>query len=344
MDTTYLRDILAKLLTTPSITGYTEEAVSLVEGEFKAFGLCTSRTNKGGLIATLPGTNSTQHRTLSAHVDTLGAMVARIKDNGRLQLTNIGGFMWNSVEGEHCQIHTGSGKVYTGTILTTKASTHVYGVDAAKLERKQNTMEVRLDEKVKDKADVEKLGIAVGDFVSFDPRTTITESGFIKSRHLDDKAGVAVLLAAAKHMHDNGIVPTYTTHFFITNFEEIGHGASYGTPPETFEFVAVDMGCIGEGLNGDEFSVSICAKDSSGPYDLALRNKLVKICQDNNIQYKVDVFPYYGSDASAALRAGADIRHGLIGPGVDASHAHERTHMDALVNTLKLVLTYLQTE
>ncbi|NLY53622.1 MAG: M42 family metallopeptidase [Firmicutes bacterium] len=339
----YIIDQLVKLCNTPSPTGDTREIMQYLQEQFENLGLSCRMTNKGALIATLPGKDDERHRVLSGHVDTLGAMVSEIKSNGRLKFTNLGGYMMHSVEGEHVRISTACGRTYTGTVLTTKASTHVYGQEAHKLDRVPANMEIRIDEKVKNKEETKNLGISVGDFIYFDPRTEVTPSGFIKSRHLDDKASVAVMLGVAKYYRDNNLQPAATTHFFITNFEEVGHGASYGTPEKTTEFIAVDMGCVGAGLEGNEFSVSICAKDSGGPYDLGIRRRLVRLAEENNIPYAVDIFPFYGSDAGPALRAGNDIRTGLIGPGVDASHAHERTHQEALLATGRLLIAYLDT-
>ncbi|NLW22623.1 MAG: M42 family metallopeptidase, partial [Tissierellia bacterium] len=279
--------------------------------------------------------------TLSAHVDTLGGMVKEIKSNGRLKFTQIGGYVWSTVEGEYVQVENSQGKLYSGTVLITKASSHVHGEETKTTERNMDNMEIRLDEKVSSKEDVEKLGINVGDFVFFDPRVTITPSGFIKSRHLDDKAGVACLLGMAKYLVDNNITPKYTTNLFISNYEEVGHGASAAIPEKTFEFIAIDMAAPGLGQTSDEFSVTICAKDSSGPYDLELRQRLVKLAEENGLNYKIDIYPYYGSDGSAALRAGYDFKVGLIGPGVDASHSYERTHREAIENTIKLGILYL---
>lgn len=337
----YIVDSVINLARIPSPSGMTEEAINYVKKEFESLGIEAKLTNKGALIASIPGANKDEAKTLSAHVDTLGAMVKEIKGNGRIKLTNVGGFMWNSVEGECCYIHTSGGKTYSGTILTIKPSTHVYD-DASKIDRKADTMEVRLDEVVKSSSDVLDLGISVGDFVSFDPRTTVTPSGFIKSRHLDDKASVGILLGVAKYIVESKIVPVNTIHFFISNYEEVGHGASGSIPKDTKEFVAVDMGAIGDGQSSDEYSVCICAKDSSGPYNLQLKNKLVALCKEKMINYKVDIYPYYGSDASAALRAGWDIVTGLVGPGIDASHSYERVHRDALENTAKLLVEYVK--
>lgn len=302
--------------------------------------LLTKKNRKRGPIATLPGKDTERQRMISAHVDTLGAMVKEIKSNGRLRLALIGGSQWAHLEGEYCQVFTANGDTYTGTILMHQTSVHVYR-DAGKAERNQENMEVRLDAKVKNAEDVQRLGIQVGDFVAFDPRTEILPSGFIKSRHLDDKAGAGVLLYLLREIQENQLQLPYTTHFLFSNYEETGHGGSASVPPEVVEYLVVDMGAIGDGQSGDEFSVSICALDSSGPYDYRLRRHLVNIAQEQLISYKVDVFPYYASDASAALTAGHDLVHGLIGPGVDASHAFERTHVEAVINTAKLAYYYL---
>ena len=340
----YMVETFCALANTPSPSGNTEKVMGWVQEELEKLGVNYIRTNKGTILATIPGINQEKHRLLTAHVDTLGAMVKEIKANGRLKLALIGGFGWNSIEGEYCQIEIGNGRIYTGTILTTKASVHVYGREAEKMERNENVMEVRLDEKVTSKAETLALGIQVGDFVSFDPRVTVTESGFIKSRHLDDKASVAILLGIIKQIDESNIKLPYTTHFLISNNEEIGYGGNSSVPAETVEYVAVDMGAIGDGQTTDEYCVSICAKDSSGPYHYGLRKHFVDLAEANGLNYQVDIYPFYVSDASAALRAGYDVAHGLIGPGIDASHSHERTHKDAFENTAKLVFAYLQSK
>lgn len=338
----YMVETFVTLANIPSPTGNTYRVMKWVEEELQRLDISYTVTNKGAVLATIPGKNDERHRLLTAHVDTLGAMVKEIKSNGRLKLALIGGFRWNAIEGEYCQIETAAGRIVTGTILTTKASVHVYGADTSKMERTEDVMEVRLDEKVKTKEDVLALGIAVGDFVSFDPRATVTDSGFIKSRHLDDKASVAILLGVLKQLKETGEELPYTTHILVSNNEEIGYGGNSNIPEKTVEYLAVDMGAIGQGQTTDEYCVSICAKDSSGPYHYGMRKHLVKLAEENGIYYQVDIYPYYGSDASAALRAGHDIIHGLIGPGVDASHSHERSHREAFENTARLVEAYLR--
>ncbi|MCY6957023.1 M42 family metallopeptidase [Clostridium brassicae] len=338
-----LKYYISNLLSIASPSGFTDKIMSHIKQELDTLNIPYTLTNKGVIIVTFKGENDNIERTFSAHIDTLGAMVKEIKSNGALSLDFIGGFMGNSVEGENCIVSTMDDINYTGTIQTIKPSVHINGDEARDLKRIPENMEVILDEKVFTKEDVEDLGINVGDFVSFDPRTIFTEKEFIKSRHLDDKASAAILLYAIEYIHTNKIKLPYTTNFFISNYEEVGHGASSSIPKNTTEFISVDMGAPGPGQNSSEYSVCICAKDSSGPYDYNLRKKFVNLCKSKNIDYKIDTYPHYGSDASAALRAGWDIKTALIGPGVFASHAYERTYMDSMVATLDLVLEYCKT-
>lgn len=335
--------LIANLVSIPSPSGNTNEVITFVEKYLAELQIPMYRNRKGGLIATIEGKNSSKHRMLTAHVDTLGAMVKEVKANGRLKIDLIGGFKYNSIEGEYCQIETSSGKKITGTILMHQTSVHVYK-DAGKAERNQENIEIRLDEKVHNAEDVRALGVEVGDFVAFDPRVEITPSGFIKSRHLDDKASVAILLQLIKQLKTENITLPYTTHFLISNNEEIGYGGNSNITPETVEYLAVDMGAMGDGQSTDEYTVSICVKDASGPYHYELRKNLVRLAVENNIEYKLDIYPFYGSDASAAIRSGHDIVHGLIGPGIDSSHAFERTHESSIANTAKLLYYYLQSD
>ncbi|WP_404456409.1 M42 family metallopeptidase [Virgibacillus necropolis] len=334
------KELVKQLVSIPSPSGNTKKVIQFVEEFLKELKVETTRNRKGGLIATLPGTNNKEHRMLTAHVDTLGAMVKEVKDNGRLRLDLIGGFGYNSVEGEYCEIHTSTGKIYTGTILMHQTSVHVYK-DAGTAKRNQENMEVRIDAQVENDKEIRALGIEVGDFVSFDPRVQITDNGFIKSRHLDDKASVAILLQLIKRLKEENATLPYTTHFLISNNEEIGYGGNSNIPEETIEYLAVDMGAIGDGQSTDEYTVSICVKDSSGPYHYGLRKHLVELAESNNIGYKLDIYPHYGSDASAAIAAGHDIIHGLIGPGIDSSHAFERTHVSSLDYTERLLYHYI---
>ncbi|SDZ61863.1 Putative aminopeptidase FrvX [Evansella caseinilytica] len=335
--------LIEKLVSIPSPSGNTDEVITYVENFLSELDVEMKRNRKGGLIVTIPGKNTNNHRMLTAHVDTLGAIVKEIKSSGRLKLDLIGGFRYNSIEGEYCQVETSTGKRYSGTILLHQTSVHVYK-DAGKVERNQDNMEVRIDEKVHSADEVRALGIEVGDFVSFDPRVQMLPNGYIKSRHLDDKASVGILLQLIRQIATDGTALPNTTHFLISNNEEIGYGGNSNIPPETVEYLAVDMGAMGDGQSTDEYTVSICVKDASGPYHYGLRKKLVGIAKENGIDYKLDIYPYYGSDASAAIRSGHDIIHGLIGPGIDSSHAFERTHVSSIENTTKLLYHYLLSE
>jgi putative aminopeptidase FrvX len=335
--------LIEKLVSIPSPSGNTNGVIKFVENFLTELHVDTKRNRKGGLIATIPGKDISNHRMLTAHVDTLGAMVKEIKPSGRLKLDLIGGFKFNAIEGEYCQIQTATGQTYSGTILMHQTSVHVYK-DAGKAERNQDNMEVRIDEKVHSVDEVRALGIEVGDFVSFDPRVQVLSNGYIKSRHLDDKASVGILLQLIKQIQQDKIELPYTTHFLISNNEEIGYGGNSNITPETVEYLAVDMGAMGDGQTTDEYTVSICAKDASGPYNYTLRKNLVKLAVENKIDYKLDIYPFYASDATAAIRSGHDIVHGLIGPGIDSSHAYERTHISSIDNTTKLLFHYLQSD
>lgn len=333
-------ELLGQLVNIPSPSGYTTTIMKFIADYLHNSGIEYKQTKKGAIIATIEGENPHAHRLLTAHTDTLGAMVKEVKSNGRLKLTMIGGFKWNAVEGEYCTIHTAEGKKIRGTILLHETTVHVYkNVDSIK--RDENHIEVRIDEKCFNADDVRTFGIEVGDFVSFDPRFEVTESGFVKSRHLDDKASTALLLQLVKHIKENAVKLPYTTHFYISNNEEIGYGGNSNVPEQVVEYIAVDMGAIGDGQSSDEYTVSICAKDSSGPYHYELTRHLVDLAKTNSIDYKLDIYPNYSSDASAAIRAGADVKHALFGPGIEASHAYERTHVDSLRATAQLLYTYV---
>lgn len=337
-------DYIVTLTTTPSPTGYTKDIFDYVRKEVETFGYTPILTNKGGLLVTLKGKDDSKHRMVTAHLDTLGAMVRAIKPDGRIKMDLIGGFGYPSIEGENCLIHcAANGKTFTGTILMHQTSVHVYA-DAKTAERNQANMEIRLDEKVRTADETRALGIEVGDFISFDPRTIVTETGFIKSRHLDDKVSAAILLSLLKRYKEEGVELPHTTHVYFSNNEEIGYGANSNIPAETVEYLAVDMGAMGDDQQTDEYTVSICVKDASGPYHYELRQHLVALAKEQNIPYKLDIYLYYGSDASAAIHAGNDIRHALLGAGIESSHSYERTHMDSVVATEKMVDAYLRSE
>jgi putative aminopeptidase FrvX len=334
----YIIKTLESLVNIPSPSGYTKDVMDFVKNEAESFGYSSQFSHKGGLIITVPG-NTDETIGLSAYVDTLGAMIRSIDPEGTVKFTLVGGYTMHSVEGAYCNIHTRDGRTYTGTILIKSPSVHSYD-DAKTIERTDRNMLVRIDEPVKSKEDVTALGINSGDYISFDAKFQYTENGFIKSRHLDDKASVALLLGMLKEMSEEKKVPEKSLKILISNYEEVGFGASW-LPSDIKEFLAVDMGAIGDDLNGTEYTVSICAKDSRGPYDYEMTNQLIALAKENSIDYVVDIFPHYGSDVSAALSGGNDIRGALIGQGVHASHGMERTHKKGMENTLKLLKAYV---
>lgn len=335
---TYILDFAKKILNIPSPSGYTHEVIEVLMQEAKRLGYESSKTKKGNLIIDVLGKEKTI-LGLSAHVDTLGAMVRSISASGEIKFTTIGGPIWPTLDGEYCTIKTRDDLTYTGTFLSTSPSSHVYK-KASTEARNPDQMIVRIDEVIKTKDDVLKLGIRPGDFIFFDPKTIVTPSGYIKSRFLDDKISVAILFGLLKHIKENKLTPKQNIKFIISTYEEVGHGASY--IPDLDELIAVDMGCIGEDLSCTEHDVSICAKDSSGPYDYQIISKLVDISKKEKLNFVTDIYPFYGSDVSAAYRGGKDFRGGLIGPGVHASHGMERTHKDALDSTFKLLLNYIK--
>jgi putative aminopeptidase FrvX len=341
LNETHLIELLIELLNIPSPTGYTDQAISYMEGKLGAFSdLILHRSAKGALIATWEGDSKITPRGLTAHVDTLGAMVKEIKPSGRLKLTQLGGYAWNSIEGEGCTVFTNQGDQIRGSILFEKASSHVYGRKIDSKKRSGKRMEVRLDIKTSSREETLQHGIGVGDFVAFDPRVEVN-SGFIRSRHLDDKACVACLVTAVQALLEAGLQPAQQTILHFSNYEEVGHGAAAGFPDGLKELVAVDMAAVGEGQTSDEFHATLCVKDTHGPYHHGLSQKLRELGDKFKIPYKVDIYPYYGSDGEAYWRAGGDVEVALIGPGVDASHNYERTHQEALVATTRWIMAYL---
>ena len=340
IDWNYIKDFTEEIMEIPTPGGFTHMGIQRCQREFERFGVKYISTKKGAIIGEIEGRSNEKATLISAHIDTLGAMVKSIKDNGRLILTNIGGFSWNCVEGENLDIHTQDGRRYTGSLLPSKASRHTYGEEVTTLLRSQENMEVRIDEFTASKEETAALGIAIGDFVTFDTRTFFTEKGFIKSRYIDDKVCVAQLFAYIKYLRDNDLKPENKVYFYISNYEEIGHGISY-IPPEVEDFIALDVGLVAEDAAGDERRVNIVAKDSRTPYDFELRSKLVNICLEKGINYTLDVHNRYGSDASIAVTQGFDVNFSCIGPSVDASHHYERTHRDGVIETIKLLIEVL---
>jgi len=330
----------AALLAIDSPTGFTDRAAQWVKMAFEILGFSAKITTKGGVLVDLGGEDDCDGLMLAAHVDTLGGMVAEVKGNGRLRLTAIGGMRSENSETENVWVYTRDGKIIEGTLQLCNPSIHVNG-EYGNVKRSFDTLEVVLDEETSSAADTRKLGIEVGDFVCFDPRTRRTKSGYLKSRFLDDKLSVGILLGFAKYLHDNHITPKRRTWVHVTVYEEVGHGGSGSVPAGITEAISVDMGCVGDGLQCTERQVSICAKDSGGPYSYEVVGKLIDAAKKTGADYAVDVYPYYGSDVEATLRSGADIRHGLIGAGVYASHGYERSHIDGVYNTLKVLCGYL---
>lgn len=336
----YAVEKTVELLAIDSPTGYTATAEAYVLQEFAALGYEARRTVKGGILIDLGGKNADDALLLEAHADTLGGMVAEIKGNGRLRIVNVGGLNANNVEAENCRVITKGDGSYEGTCQLCNASLHVNS-DYGTTQRKWDTVEIVLDEVVESAEDVKKLGISVGDFVCFEPRTRVTKTGYIKSRFLDDKLSVGILLGFAKFLKEEHLVPERRVYAYVTVYEEVGHGGAASVPAGVTEAISVDMGCVGDGLQCTERQVSICAKDSGGPYSYDVVCKLIAAAKKEGADYAVDIYPHYGSDVEATLSAGADIRHGLIGAGVYASHGYERSHKDGVCNTLKVLKGYL---
>lgn len=336
---TYMLNQLKVLTGIPSPTGMTHEISNYLMAELTRLGFTPERTPKGTVMCCLGG--SGHPLALSAHVDALGAMVRAVKSNGCLRYTQIGGYSDNAIENETVKIYTRCGKVYTGTVQSTHASVHVWGRTTDE-KRSDESLEIVVDEETWSKADTEALGIRPGDYISLDPRTVVTESGFIKSRHLDDKASSAVLLTLAREVAEGRVVLPRRTYIVFTVYEEVGHGAAPLSKLDLEDMLAVDMGCVGDDLACKENMVSICAKDSAGPYDYDFTSELVALAEEKGLPYAVDIYPSYSSDASAALRAGLDARFALCGQGVYASHGYERTHVKGMLATLSLVTAYVE--
>jgi len=341
IDTNYFTIFLVDLLNIPSPTGFAEHAIEFVEKELSQYKqLELSRTRKGALIAKWAVESDLPPIALTAHVDTLGAVVKEIKPNGRLKLSRIGGIQWNSVETEGVLVYLSNGEKIRGSVLIDTASGHIYGAEGIKTPRDDDHMEVRLDVKTTSEKETRALGINIGDCVAFDPRIEVT-NGFIRSRFLDDKACVANLVTAIKALADSGQSPSRSVYFHVSNYEEVGHGAAAGIPSGVVELVTVDMAVVGKGQESDEFHVTLCTKDGGGPYHFGLNNKLRALAEKHNIPYKTDVYTFYGSDGEAFWRAGGDVALALIGPGIDASHNYERAHMDGLNATTNWIMAYL---
>ena len=341
IDQEYLIDFLVRLLNIHSPTGFAEPAIAFVEKELSPFSqLQLIRTRKGALVAKWEVATDAPSVALTAHVDTLGAVVKEIKPNGRLKLSRVGGVEWPTVETEGVWIFTSNGEKIRGSILVETASGHIFGQDMKNTPRDDDHMEVRLDARTLSREETRALGINIGDCAAFDPRVEVT-NGFVRSRFLDDKACVANILSAIKSMIDAGQSPTRTVYFHISNYEEVGHGASAGIPADVAELLTVDMAVVGKGQESDEFHATLCIKDGGGVYHHGLNNKLRTLAEQHSIPYKTDVYKYYASDGEAFWRAGGDVAVALIGPGIDASHNYERTHTEGLVATTNWIMAYL---
>ena len=331
----FIKEQLYTLTSIPSPSSFTTKVTDYLLSELSSLGYSPERSNKGNVFVTLGGSGSPL--VLAAHVDTLGAMVRSIKENGRLRPTTIGGHQWSTADGENCTIHTRDGRVYTGVVLNKEPSSHVAD---QKTELIEENMEILLDENVASDQDTLALGIQTGDIIAMDPRTVVTESGYIKSRFLDDKLSAAILLGLARAVREDAWKLNRKVSLLFTVYEEVGHGGSV-VPDDTEEMISVDMGCVGSDLGCTERMVSICAKDSGGPYNYDLITALSNLAKEKKLDYAIDIYPHYGSDVETTLRAGYDIRHGLIGPGVYASHNYERSHMDGVHNTFELLKAYI---
>ena len=334
-----IKELCHKLYSIDSPTGFTGRASDYLIRYTRELGYDAYRNRLGNVIVPVPGKDSGHSVALSAHVDTLGLMVRSITKDGQLMFTKIGGPVLPSLDGEYCKIYTRSGKVYTGTILSLSPAVHVFD-DANTRPRDEKNMAVRLDEEVHSKEDALALGIQTGDYICYDPKTIFTDSGFLKSRFIDDKACAALELALLTMMKDQNLIPAYTTYICFTTHEEIGYGGAT-LPDNLDELLVVDMGCIGDDLNCTEQQVSICAKDNLGPYDYGMTSRLINLSTEYGIDYAVDIYPHYGSDAGPMWRSGKDTKAALIGPGVHASHGMERTHLSGMMATLKLMSAYL---
>jgi len=334
-------DFMVGLLNTPSPTGDTDRAMTYIQEAFADLPIQLKKAPKGFLAGTWNGEKNDAPRGITAHADTLGAMVREIKKNGRLRMTQLGGWLWTSVEGEGVTIFASNGEVYRGAIMPVAASIHAHTRAVHEKKRDDETMEVRIDARTTSAKETQALGIRVGDVIAFDPRVEVNANGFIRSRHLDDKVSIACIYGAVSALAEAGLTPKQTTTIHISNYEEVGHGGAAGFPPDMVELLTIDMAVVDEKQESDEFSVTICAKDSAGPYHMGFRRQLEALAAANNLDYCTDIYPYYGSDGQAHWRAGGNVRVGLIGPGVAASHHYERTHRDAIENATKLIAAYL---
>ncbi|KJK19577.1 osmoprotectant NAGGN system M42 family peptidase [Pseudomonas sp. NPDC087612] len=339
-DLTYLQKVLLEMLAIPSPTGFTDTIVRYVAERLEELGIPFELTRRGTIRATLKGRKSSPDRAVSAHLDTIGASVRAIQDNGRLSLAAVGCWSSRFAEGSRVSVFTDSG-VLRGSVLPLMASGHAFNTAIDQMPVSWEHIELRLDAYCTTRADCESLGIGIGDFVAFDPLPEFTESGHISARHLDDKAGVAALLASLKAIVESGAQPLIDCHPLFTITEETGSGAAAALPWDVSEFVGIDIAPVAPGQHSSEHAVSVAMQDSAGPYDYHLTRHLLKLAREHELPARRDVFRYYFSDAHSAITAGHDIRTALLAFGCDATHGYERTHIDSLAALSRLLTAYL---
>jgi len=340
IDTEYLIATLRQLLDIPSPSGFTDNIVHHTCEMLTDMGIEHELTRRGAIRATLPGVEGSPDRAVVSHLDTLGAMVKNLKPNGRLEVAPIGTWSSRFAEGARVTVFSDKRPV-RGTILPLKASGHTFNKEIDTQPVEWRNLEIRVDEKTTDRQSLVDLGLEVGDFVAVDPQPEITDSGFVVSRHLDNKAGVAAMLAAAKAVVESGRRLPVECHLIFTIAEEVGVGASGTLHGDIAEMISVDNGTFAPGQNTSEFGVTIAAMDSSGPFDYHLVKFLTEMCRREEIPYARDVFNYYRSDAASALEAGNDVRTCLVCFGLDASHGYERVHSDSLTSLARLLSLYM---
>jgi peptidase M42 family hydrolase len=339
-DLAYLQKVLLEMLAIPSPTGFTDTIVRYVAERLEEIGIPFEMTRRGTIRGTLKGRRYSPDRAVSAHLDTIGAIVRTLQDNGRLGLAPIGSWSSRFAEGSRVSVFTETG-VIRGSVLPLLASGHAFNTEVDQLPISWDHIELRLDAYSATRADCESLGLAVGDFVAFDPLPEFTESGHISARHLDDKAGAAALLTALKAIVDSGIEPAIDCHPLFTITEEVGSGAAAVLPWDVSEFVGIDIAPVAPGQQSSEHTVSVAMQDSGGPYDYHLSRHLLRLASENEIPVRRDLFRYYHSDTQSAITAGHDIRTALLAFGCDATHGYERTHIDSLAALTRLLGAYL---
>lgn len=337
----YVVDTLLQLLRIPSPSGYTDRIVHFLCEQLAQLGVDFELTRRGAIRATLKGKRDNPARAIVVHLDTLGAMVKALKPNGRVAIVPVGHWNARFAEGARVTLFADLG-TYRGTLLPLKASGHTFAAEVDQQPSSWENLEMRIDERCHTLDDLLRLGIHVGDFIAVDPQPDIMENGFIASRHLDDKAGVAVLLGVIKAVVDSGVKLPMDCHPLFTISEEVGSGASAILHGDVAEMLTLDNGTTAPGQNSSEFGVTICMADMSGPFDYHLTHRLLQICQEFEIPHQRDIFRYYRSDSAAAVEAGNDLRTALATFGVDASHGWERIHWDALQSLAELVALYMQ--